>query len=256
MSARKSFTLAESVMKPCTEIAAREVNGGTIGYDLSAKTAIVRYHGGKRAVAPKFSKTCLVLGTTTSYNHSPWKYQLVAALCAVMAGSLKETFLANLRDAPCFEIQFDEKTDLTSDSRYIGKLNWFHMFAFLTRNAWKSSIIRPICFIFLLAWTPLQPVSLQNWPITFQNTVRRGWNAKLWTHTVHGRHSTWRCCAHEASRVRNCKYPCVIIREALEDKKLGNEEEHCQLADVIFDISKIVNAMLNRNKVVSLMNLS
>jgi len=40
-----------------------------------------------------------------------------------MAGSLKETFLANLRDAPCFEIQFDEKTDLTSDSRYIGKLN-------------------------------------------------------------------------------------------------------------------------------------
>jgi len=32
-----------------------------------------------------------------------------------VADSLKETILANLRDAPCFEIQFDEKTDLTND---------------------------------------------------------------------------------------------------------------------------------------------
>jgi len=32
-----------------------------------------------------------------------------------MAGSLKEMFLANLRDAPCFMIQFDEKTDLPND---------------------------------------------------------------------------------------------------------------------------------------------
>jgi len=27
------------------EIAAREIDGGTIGFDLSAKTAIVRYQG-------------------------------------------------------------------------------------------------------------------------------------------------------------------------------------------------------------------
>jgi len=41
MSTRKSFTLAESVMKPCMETAAREIHGGTTGCDLSAKTAIV-----------------------------------------------------------------------------------------------------------------------------------------------------------------------------------------------------------------------
>ena len=37
---------------------------------------------------------------------------------------------------------------------------------------------------------------------------------------------------------------CVINREALEDKKLGNKENY-QLADVISDIIKIVNAILN-----------
>jgi len=34
MSARKSFTLAESIMKPCMEIAAREIPGGTSGCTL------------------------------------------------------------------------------------------------------------------------------------------------------------------------------------------------------------------------------
>jgi len=43
VSARKSFTQAESVMKPCMEIAAREIHGGTIGCNL--KIAIVRHHG-------------------------------------------------------------------------------------------------------------------------------------------------------------------------------------------------------------------
>ena len=47
-TARKSLTLAaESVMKPCMEIAAQEIHGGTIDCDLSVKTAIVRYHGGQ-----------------------------------------------------------------------------------------------------------------------------------------------------------------------------------------------------------------
>jgi len=55
----------------------------------------------------------------------------------------------------------------------------------------------------------------------------------------YGRHSKWRCCAHKASRTRGCKYP--IWHEPLQDKKLNNEEENYQLADVI----KIVNAMLN-----------
>jgi len=41
---------------------------------------------------------------------------------------------------------------------------------------------------------------------------------------------------------------CVINREALKDKKLGNEEKNDQLADVISDIIKIVNAILNSPK--------
>ena len=41
---------------------------------------------------------------------------------------------------------------------------------------------------------------------------------------------------------------CVISREALEDKKLGNEKENYQLADAISDVIKIVNAQLNSPK--------
>jgi len=108
---------------------------------------------GRKRYDSMFLKTWLMLGTSCNHFASLWKYQLVAALCAVMAGSLKETLLANLRDVPCFEIQFAEKNGrrLPMISRYIDKLNLFHMFAFLTRNAWKSLIIWPISFIFLLA---------------------------------------------------------------------------------------------------------
>jgi len=55
-----------------------------------------------------FQKHVWLLGTT-SYKRfgSTWKYQLVAALRAVAAGSLKKVLLANLCDAPCFGIQFD-----------------------------------------------------------------------------------------------------------------------------------------------------
>jgi len=41
---------------------------------------------------------------------------------------------------------------------------------------------------------------------------------------------------------------CVINSEALEDKKLGTEEESYLLADVISDIIKTVNAILNSPK--------
>jgi len=58
----------------------------------------------------------------------------------------------------------------------------------------------------------------------------------------YGRHSKWHCRTHKvAQEVVNIH--CVINRRALEDKKLGNEENY-QLADVI----KIVNATLNSPK--------
>jgi len=33
-------------------------------------------------------------------------------------------------------------------------------------------------------------------------------------------------CAHKASRTRDCEYPMVTNRQALKNKKLGNEEEY------------------------------
>jgi len=52
-----------------------------------------------------------------------------------MAESLKETLLANLRDALCFEIQFEEKTDLTYDFRLHWQAQLISYFAFLTSYA-------------------------------------------------------------------------------------------------------------------------
>jgi len=66
-----------------------------------------------------------LLGTTTSYKHfaSTWKYQLIAAMRSLVTGSLKKVLLANLRDAPCFGIQFDKRLILAMIPRYTGKLN-------------------------------------------------------------------------------------------------------------------------------------
>jgi len=125
--------------------------------------------------------------------------------------------------------------------RYIGKLNWLHMFAFLTRNAWTSSIFRPIiCFIFLLAYPPLQPVSLKNWQ--FRNTVWRGWNAKLlpWTVQGYGRHSKWRCCAHKASRTRACEYPLCHSPRSISGQEARQWRRNYQLAGVISEFRSVL----------------
>jgi len=67
---------------------------------------------------PKFSKTCLAVRCNNKLQNfaSASKYQLVAALRALVAGSLIKVLSVNLRDAPCFGIQFDETTDLGNDS--------------------------------------------------------------------------------------------------------------------------------------------
>ena len=50
---------------------------------------------------------------------------------------------------------------------------------------------------------------------------------------------------------------CILHREALVAKKLANEEKNCQLADVICDITKIVTTILkNRSQIGRFMNLS
>ena len=41
---------------------------------------------------------------------------------------------------------------------------------------------------------------------------------------------------------------CILHREALVAKKLVNEEENCQLADVICDVTKIVTTIPKKSK--------
>jgi len=106
----------------------------------------------------------------------------ISAGCTLVCGNgriIERNIVANLRDARC----------LASSRWKDWSYQWFPVrlassIDFICWLSWQGtheslSIIRPICFIFLLAYTPLQPVSLQNWPITFQNMVWCGWNAKL-----------------------------------------------------------------------------
>jgi len=99
------------------EIAAREIHDGTIGCDLNAKLPLSDTTWGKRAFAPpEVFKNIFSL----RYNRlQTFCYPLkISAGCGPVCGNgwiIERNVLANLRNAPCFEIQFDEKTDLTND---------------------------------------------------------------------------------------------------------------------------------------------
>ena len=86
MVAKKPFTLAENVIKPCLEIVARELHGG------AAKTEVKK----------------LSLSDNSMQRR-----------CALIADSLKEQVLAKLHDAPCFGLQLDETTDITREAQLI-----------------------------------------------------------------------------------------------------------------------------------------
>ena len=87
MSQMKPFTLAESVAKPCLEIVAQEIHGGTMAVTKVQK---------------------LALSDNTMQRR-----------CSLIAASLKEIFLAKLRLAPCFGLQLDEMTYITSKAQLI-----------------------------------------------------------------------------------------------------------------------------------------
>ena len=86
MVAKKPFTLAENVIKPCLEIVARELHGG------AAETEVKK----------------LSLSDNSMQRR-----------CALIADSLKEQVLAKLHDAPCFGLQLDETTDITREAQLI-----------------------------------------------------------------------------------------------------------------------------------------
>ena len=68
-----------------------------------------------------FQKHVWLLGASYKHFGSTWKYQLVAALRALVAGLLLKVLLANLRDAPCFWFNSIKRLILAMIHRYIGK---------------------------------------------------------------------------------------------------------------------------------------
>ena len=87
MSQKKPFIFAESVVKPCLEIVAQEIDG-------------------KATAVTKVQKLALSDNT-------------VQRRCLIIAASIKKIVLAKLRLAPCFGLQLDETTDITCKARLI-----------------------------------------------------------------------------------------------------------------------------------------
>ena len=87
MSHKKPFILAESVVKSRLEIVAQEIHGGA--------TAVTKVQK-------------LALSDNTKQRK-----------CSMIAASLKEIVLAKIRLAPCFGLQLDETTDITSEVQLI-----------------------------------------------------------------------------------------------------------------------------------------
>ena len=87
ISQKKPFISAESVVKPCLEIVAHEIHGG-----VTAVTKVQK----------------LALSDNT-----------VQRRCSMIAASLIVIVLAKLRLTPCFRLQLDETTGITSKAQLI-----------------------------------------------------------------------------------------------------------------------------------------
>ena len=84
---KKAIYLTESVIKSCLGIIAQKIRGGT-------------------ATAPNVPKLA-------------WCDNSMQRRCSIIAASLKEIVLAKLRNAPCFELQLDVTTHITSQAQLI-----------------------------------------------------------------------------------------------------------------------------------------
>jgi len=143
--------------------------------------------------------------------------------CVVVAASLKEMLLAKLRDAPCFGIQFDVTTDITRQAHLIAYVRFsdkecmkivYHYLLCLptgTDNT-GANIFGKLANYFSehgVAWLKCKTVSTDG--------------ARA---IVYIRNDVVALIKQVAPEVVSIH--CVINREALVAKKLGNEEENYQ----------------------------
>ena len=211
MSQKKPFTLAESVVKPCLEIVAQEIHGGA--------TAVTKVQK-------------LALSDNTMQRR-----------CSMIAASLKEIVLAKLRLAPCFGLQLDETTDITSKAQLIVYVRFpstkrmkivdHYLFCLpIGIDTTALSVFLKLDNYFSeheVMWSKCKSVSTDG--ARAMVGVRSGVVALI------------KQVAPEVVSIH-----CILYHEALVVKKLANEEKNCQLADVICDVTKIVTTILKKPK--------
>ena len=161
----------------------------------------------------------------------------------MIAASLKEIVLAKLRLAPCFELQLDETTDITSKAQLIVYVR------FPSTERMKIVDHYLFCLPIGIDTTALSLFSkLDNY--FSENEVM--WSkcksvstdgARAMVGVRNGVVALIRQVAQEVVSIH-----CILHREALVAKKLPSEEKNCQLADVICAVTKIVTTILKKPK--------
>ena len=190
----------------CLEIVAQEIHGGTMAVAKVQKLAL--------------------------YGDS------MQRRCSMIATSLKEIVLAKLRNAPCFGLQLDETTDITSQAQLI-------VYVRFTDTERKKLADH---YLFRLPvgvdTTALSIFSKQDNYFSHQEVM---WSKCKAVSTdgaramIGVRNGVVALIKQVAPEVVNIH--CIIRREALVAKKLVNQERNCQLADVISDVISIATTI-------------
>ena len=163
--------------------------------------------------------------------------------CLTIAASLKEIVLAKLRLAPCFGLQLDETTDITSKAQLIVYVR------FPSTERMKIVDHYLFCLPIGIDTTALSVFSkLDNY--FSEHEVMWSKCKSMSTDGARAmvgvRSGVVALIKQVASEVVSIH--CILHREALVAKKLANEEKNCQLADVICDVTKIVTTILKKPK--------
>ena len=159
------------------------------------------------------------------------------------AASLKEIVLAKLRLAPCFGLQLDETTDITSRAQLIVYV------CFPDTERMKIVDHSPFCLLVGIDTTALSVFSkVDNY--FSEHEVMWSKCKSVSTDGVRAmvgvRSGIVVLIKQVAPEVVSIH--CILHRKALVAKKLANEEKNCQLADVICDVIKIVTTIIKKSK--------
>ena len=160
----------------------------------------------------------------------------------MIAASLKEIVLAKLRLAPCFGLQLDETTDITSKAQLIVYVRF--------PSTERMKIVDH--YLFCL------PIGIDTTALSVFSKLDNYFSEHevMWSKCK----SVSTDCSRAMVGIRSgvvalikqvapevVSIHCILHREALVAKKLVNEK-NCQLADMICDDTKIVTAILKKPK--------